>query len=279
MRAFDPTIRFIAVGDNDMEWNRTVLRTVGRDIDYLAIHHYYGRKPMAGDIRNLMARPLFYERFYQTVSELIAQEVPDRTIQLAINEWGLDLPEALQYSMHAALYGARLMHVFERSSPLVGMSAVSDLVNGWPGGIIQASRHGVFVSPLYHVHQMYSTHRGAERLLSRVDGPTFDSTSEGRQVPVLDVVASRTADGGKIFLKLVNTDLEQALDVAVRVLGASVGPRADRVLLTADSLADRTSFRAPDAVRPEQDSIEAGASFTVRVPKHSVSALTLETRR
>ena len=58
--------------------------------------------------------------------------------------------------MESALYGARLMNVFERSSPLVAMSAVSDLVNGWPGGIIQASRHGLFVSPLYHVNQMYS---------------------------------------------------------------------------------------------------------------------------
>jgi alpha-L-arabinofuranosidase len=57
MRAVDPTIRFIAVGDNDMEWNRTVLRRVGRYIDYLAIHHhYYGGKPMAGDVRLLPER-------------------------------------------------------------------------------------------------------------------------------------------------------------------------------------------------------------------------------
>jgi hypothetical protein len=41
-----------------------VLRIAGPSIDYLAIHHYYGRNPMAGDLRNLMARPLFYERFY-----------------------------------------------------------------------------------------------------------------------------------------------------------------------------------------------------------------------
>jgi len=76
---------------------------------------------------------------------------------LNINEWGLDLPESRQYSMDAALYGARLMNVFERSNPLVGMSAVSDLINGWPGGIIQASRHGVFVSPLYHVNSSATT--------------------------------------------------------------------------------------------------------------------------
>ena len=42
MLAVDPTLRFIAVGDNDMAWNRTLLGRAGAQIDYLAIHHYYG---------------------------------------------------------------------------------------------------------------------------------------------------------------------------------------------------------------------------------------------
>jgi len=65
MRAIDPNIKLIAVGDNDMRWNRTVLSRSGEGIDYLAIHHYYGRREMKGDALNLMARPLHYERFYR----------------------------------------------------------------------------------------------------------------------------------------------------------------------------------------------------------------------
>jgi alpha-N-arabinofuranosidase len=158
------------------------------------------------------------------------------------------------------------------------MSAISDLVNGWPGGIIQASRHGLFVSPLYHVNQMYSEHRGAEQLASSVDGPTFSSTSEGRAVPVLDVSASRSADGGRIFLKLVNTDLDRPVDVAIDVRGAAVQSRAARVRLTAASLATRTSFREPDAIRPERDTIPAGNSFSLQLPQHSIAIVTLEAR-
>jgi hypothetical protein len=45
--------------------------------------------------------------------------------------------------MDAAVYGGRLMNVFERTNDLIAMTAVSDLVNDWPGGIIQANRHGV----------------------------------------------------------------------------------------------------------------------------------------
>src|SRR6266403_4833116 len=106
MRKVDPSIRLIAVGDNDMSWNRTVLRTAGPNMDYLAIHHYYGRHEIAGDLRNLMARPLFYEHFYQQVAQLLREVSPQREIKLAINEWGLDLPAEQQYSMLSALYGA-----------------------------------------------------------------------------------------------------------------------------------------------------------------------------
>src|SRR5207248_1310746 len=65
MRSVDPSLKFIAVGDNNMNWNRTVLRLAGRNIDYLAIHHYYGLREMQGDRMNLMAHPLHYEKFYR----------------------------------------------------------------------------------------------------------------------------------------------------------------------------------------------------------------------
>jgi alpha-L-arabinofuranosidase len=87
------------------------------------------------------------------------------------------------------------MNVFERSGDLVEMSAVSDLVNGWPGGIIQAGRHGLFVSPLYLVNQLYSQHRDDERLATTVTSPQFDTSREGKNVPYLDPVVSRTTDG------------------------------------------------------------------------------------
>ena len=67
MRAVDSSIQVIAVGDNDMTWNRTVLTGTRERLDYLAIHHYYGRREMGGDLRNLLARPLHYERFYRDV--------------------------------------------------------------------------------------------------------------------------------------------------------------------------------------------------------------------
>ena len=279
MRRVDPSLKFIAVGDNNMEWNRTVLARAGADIDYLAIHHYYTRNDTAGDPLNLMARPLFFERFYGEVERLIKELVPGRPVKLAINEWGLDLPAERQYSMESALYGARLMNVFERRGGVVEMSAVSDLVNGWPGGIIQAGRHGLFVSPIYLVNRLYGEHLGAERLAAVVSGPTYDTSREGKGVAALDATASRSADGRRIFIKAVNTDPANALRTTIRVEGATPAARAQVRTVTAPSLRAANDFARPDAVSEARAAVRAGRSFSVTLPKHSVSVITLDVAR
>jgi alpha-L-arabinofuranosidase len=270
MRAVDPSIKVIAVGDNDMAWNRTVLQRAGERLDYLAIHHYYSRRDMQGDLQKLVARPLYYERFYGQVETLFGQLEPGRRPRLAINEWGLDLAESQQYSIVAALYAARLMNVFERHSDLVGMSAVSDLVNGWPGGIIQAGRHGVFVTPIYLVNSLYAQRLGAERLRINGGGPGNSS---------VDMVASRSRDGRSIYLKVVNTDLEHSAMASIRIRGAQVSATGTVERVIADSLSAANGFRTPDAVRITRDSIQAGNSFTLDLPSHSVAVVTLAVAR
>ena len=177
--------------------------------------------------------------------------------------------------MEAALYGARLMNVFERTSPLVAMSAESDLVNGWPGGIIQASRHGLFVTPLYYVNLLYNEHLGRDRLKTTVEGPTFDTSREGTGVPVLDAVASRSADGSEIYLKVVNTAPDERRRREIELRGVDVAPEAEWHVLTAPSLETHNSFATPDAIRPRRETIPAGRSFRVSLPAHSVSVIVL----
>jgi alpha-N-arabinofuranosidase len=276
MRAVDPTIKLIACGDNDMNWNKTVLRRAGTSIDFLAIHHYYGTLEMKGDPRNLMARPLHYEPFYRSVRDAIRELVPGRPITLSINEWGLALPVEQMYSIDAALYAGRLMNVFERSGDVVAMTAVSDLVNGWPGGIIQASRHGLFVTPIYLVNRLYAEHRGRDRLATSIDSPRFDTTLEGRAIPYLDAVASRSADGKFLFLKAVNTDHEHALATTITIKGAPIARHARLETVEASAPGAFNSFATPDAIPVKTREIDAGDGFAIELPRASVSVVTLE---
>ena len=251
MRAVDPSIKLIAVGDNNMQWNRTVLQAAGEHIDYLAIHHYYGRREAGNDLSKLLARPLFFERFYQDVAQLLRELKLDGRVKLAINEWGLDLTTDRQYSIDAAMYGARLMNVFERSGDLVHMSAVSDLVNGWPGGIIQAERHRVWVTPIYLVNKLYNENRGDDRLGASVNNDQ------------LDVAASRGRN--KIFVKAVNMS-SRDLATTITLNGVVAVGRAE------------INTIAGVATSVERKSTPAGRRFTVTLPGQSVSVISVNHR-
>lgn len=275
MRAADPSIRLIAVGDNDLNWDRTVLRIASANMDYLAIHHYYGTSEMGNDARNLMAHPLHYEPFYRQVQQLVHELAPGREVKLSINEWNTSLPLPRQHSMESALYAARLMNIFERND-VIAMSAVSDMVNGWSGGIVQASRHGVFVTPTYLVNELYNRRLGAQRLDARVDSPVFDSDREGKNVPYLDVVVSKVASGKQIFIKAVNTDPDNTLRTTVQLSGARVSVQAEMETINSDSLTAANSFASPDAVSTHKITIRAASRFVVDLPRHSVSVITLE---
>jgi alpha-L-arabinofuranosidase len=276
MKAVDPSIKIIASGDNNLDWNRTVLTIAGNNIDYLAVHHYYGLSEMNGDANNLRARPLHYERFYGEMQQMIRQLVPGHDIKLAINEWNTSLPLPAQQSMQSALYGAGLMNVFERTGNLVQMSAVSDMVNGWSGGIIQASRHALFVTPTYLANMLYASHLGSERLASTLSAPTFDSTQEGTAVPVMDAVVSRSANQRQIFIKIVNTDPSKAVPLQISLAGVQVANQAHIDTLSGDALSETNDFAHPNQLRITSGTIAAGPSFSVTIPNHSVSVITMD---
>ena len=279
MKAVDPTIRVIAAGDTKMAWNSTLLEIAGAQIDYLAIHHYYGLKDMQGDQLNLLAHPLAIGQLYVELRKLIQEKAPGRNIKLTINEWNTSLPVPMQHTMWSALYAGRLLNVFERNADIIRSTAVSDLVNGWSGGIIQTSRHGIFVTPTFLVNKLYAEHLGAQRVAIRVDGPTFDSSLEGKDVPYLDAVASLSDDGEKVYIKGVNADAMNNLVVNVRIAGSTVEPTGDMQYITGDLPDEANSFSAPDAVSVRTYTIKTGATFTVELPKHSVSVITLRKKR
>jgi alpha-L-arabinofuranosidase len=276
MKAVDPSIKIIATGDNNLDWNRTVLTIAGQNIDYLSVHHYYGDAESKGEAHNLFARPLHYERFYRQMQQVFRQLVPGHEIKLAVNEWNTTFPPPRQHSMESALYAARMMNVFERTGDVVQMSAVSDLVNGWTGGIIQASRHSVFVTPTYLVNALWASHLGRDRLSSTLQGPTFDSTLEGKSVPTIDAVVSRSADRKQIFVKAINTDPANSISTRVSLMGSAIAHQAQMETVNSEDLAIPNDFTQPDAVHITTRNIEAGSSFTVILPKHSVSVITLQ---
>ena len=282
MKAVDPSIKIIAVGDEDPAWNRTVLEEIGDEIDMLSVHHY---RPKDGDppgFAALMARPLWYEGLYERLRVMIEELVPGREIGVALNEWNTTFGIPRQHTMESALYGARLMNVFERQGDLIRMSAVSDLINGWPGGVIQASRHDVFTTATYSVIEAYNRHRGDWRLSAEVNCDLAHDTADpvlGSAVPALDVTASTNDAGSELYLKVVNTSPDQSIRAKVNIAKATgeLAGSAAVTTITAPTLSTANTFSHPNRIRAAESTVRVvGSGFDIELPKHSVAVVKID---
>ena len=93
-------------------------------------------------------------------------------------------------------------------------------------------------------------------------------------MPVLDAIATRSADKERLFVRAVNTSV-RALTVTVTVTGTPVGASGTMQTIMGDSFEAANSFRTPQAVTVRTRPLQSGGTFTVDLPPHSVSVLTL----
>ncbi|MFD7155025.1 alpha-L-arabinofuranosidase C-terminal domain-containing protein [Kribbella sp. NPDC059898] len=96
MRAVDPALKFVAVGQPDADWTETVLRAVGNQIDYLSFHLYGATTQLidgAAEYDAIVAQSLYFEQQIAQYSDLVgalaARTGVDRPLGLAMDEWNI----------------------------------------------------------------------------------------------------------------------------------------------------------------------------------------------
>ena len=281
MRAVDPSIKLIAVGEGvgpeQDAWNSAVLRIAGPSIDYLAIHDYTSRAQnakMSNSRAAMMARAGAFEASYRHTADLIAKLSPTHPIRQIVNEWNLFYDADTIESMDGAVFAARMMDGFERDGDTVEANCISDLLNGWVGGVIQASRDRVYGTAQFWALKMYSDHLGAARLHTDVVSPQLQPG-----MPDVDAVATRSTDGSHIYVKLSNADRNATLHSHIDLRGVKLAPAAELSLLASPDPAQRNSFRNPDAVTTTQRKVHCSGGCILDLPPDSVAVLSLATQR
>lgn len=278
MRAVDPTIKIIAVGESSMPdaaaWNSSVIQILGNDVDYLAVHDYTTRTKDQNNRTTMMARPLEYESRYKEMHELIKHLSPNHPVPFVVNEWNLFYPSSVIQSMEGAVYASRIMNAFERSSEQVSMSAVSDLIDGWVGGIIQSSRDRVYVTPQFYAIELYGSHLGKDRVAVKAESPMLSSGGGPQSTPAVDAVASRTADGRSLFVKLSNADAAHEIRTKLTLTGAKFAESVEEIVLSAQDGKVQNSFTNPDTIHPVSSVIHCKTTCEMVMPPDSVAVLT-----
>lgn len=280
MRAVDPAIQLVAVGegvypDSDA-WNGAVLRTAGSLIQYLAVHDYTSVAQNAKSPTprgTLMGRAGEFEANYRHMGDLIHQLAPGREIKLIVNEWNLFYDASIIQSMEGAVYASRLMNGFERDGDIVEANSISDLLNGWPGGIVQASRDRVYGTAQFYAVELYSHHLGTERLESSTTSPALPGGPQA-----LDAVATRSRDGAEIFVKMSNADPDHALKTTLDVAGVANLGEVEVELLASKAKDARNTFESPKRMIPVKQVLQCARSCVVDLPADSVAVVTIRQR-
>jgi alpha-L-arabinofuranosidase len=157
------------------------------------------------------------------------------------------------------------------------MACSSDLVNGWPGGVIQRNGAQIFRTPLYYVEEMYRDNLGERLLPVTVTGPTFKSPGFNTELPALDVTASAGPTGAPIYLWVINRTEQDSPQTEISVTGGKTKlQRADVWTLTAESPLIANDYEHPARIVPVQTKLTInGENLVYQFPKNSVVVMRL----
>jgi alpha-L-arabinofuranosidase len=300
MRAFDPSLELVLCGSSSAHmptfgaWEQTVLEHAYDEVDYISCHAYYELKD--GDVGSFLASAVDMDHFIEVVAETIdlvkEQKGSAKTVAISFDEWnvwyntrfetvdridGVDnwpvAPRLLEdvYTVADAVVVGNLLISLLRHADRVTSASLAQLVNviapimTEPGGA--AWRQTTFFP-------FATTSRLAVGSVVelQLDTPGY-ATAQYGEVPLLDAVATRDEQGGRVALFAVNRSLTETLDVTVE------GTRAVRsaVVLTDADITAANTRDEPDRVGLAElpHSLDTDGRVVLHLPPVSWAAIEL----
>jgi alpha-N-arabinofuranosidase len=302
MRAADPAIRIVAVGEAatpGSTFTAEVLREAGDVVDAISAHFYFPGPWIGRELRDDEADFLQMATgadelggvLDQTLEDIDGVMGTDRAFPLALDEWNLwatwqDLVGTTNRLADAPLFAGFLNRMFERADR-IQFAMVSHLVNCMAP--IQTRGDRMFVTVGYLVQWLYRHEARAHAVPVTVNSalmavPAFSGLSELAQKAILadghgnardarELDVSATADDSGVTVFLSNRRLDESLSVDVSGLPSAATARLR--WLHAASPWSRNDEDHPDAVgfRDLMHTTSAAGAVTVVVPPHTVAAL------
>lgn len=285
MRGRDPSIKLIAcAGDGnqlDQSWNETILRRIKAYVDILGLHTY---APMIADATHapkalydavVGGAPQKFERVLKDTLKTVREHCgPDHPIKLAVTEWNTSYhnQSLREQTFEAALSNAGLLNAFLRNSGSLALCTASDLVNGWPGGLIRSARGECYGTPSYHVIGMVARQDLKYSIHAEVQSETFDCEQVGNvpaqaDIPLVDAAAGLNGLGQAVLFAV-----NRSRDEGTRLIIEGVAfARAHVLLLHTDDFNQRNGFENEPVV-PVPVEMEG----EITLPPMAVAAIILE---
>lgn len=237
MRAVDPSIITIAVGDLDSGWSKGTLENCSDYMSHISEHTYWQYR---NNIVEHIAQPVNVIRHKAAAHRQFRQDLPalaGKDIRIAMDEWnywyGPNVFGELgtRYFLDDGLGTAAALHEFYRNSDIYIMANYAQTVNVI--GCIKTTKTDVEFESTGLVLKLYRERFGVTPV-----------TVEGTPKP-LDMAAALTADGRALTFSVVNPTLEPQ-ELALNLKGMALGNHAQQWVITGP---ERRSHNQPGEPR------------------------------
>ena len=276
MKLIDENIELVVCGSakSDMptypEWEATVLEHVYENVDYLALHQYYGGQEMG--TADFLAQSVDLDCYIDTVSGVCdyikAKKRSKKTMYISVDEWGVWAPEGKVahpeieekpwqiaphlseqvYTMEDSLLFASMLMSFVRHSDRVKVACQSLLTN--ISATIMTEKGGeVWVQPVFYPFSYMSKYARGTVMEEVYEGPSYDC-SIAKNVPYVDTVTVYNEELGEIAIFAVNR-AEETVSVSEELQGFVLEKIAEQLYMTSENRKD-TNLENHDKIKPHE---------------------------
>src|SRR5262245_38647259 len=153
------------------------------------------------------------------------------------------------------------------------MANVAQLINCLQS-LFLANEDKFFITPTFHVFDMYSAHQGAQSIRTVCSAPRPSYTRNGQPGNIRGLSESASLSDKRLVLTVTNPEAVQSRVAEIVIHGAKVKSTTTTVLAGHDIHAHNSAGQ-PDAVRPVemQTAVGRGGTFVHEFPPASVTKL------
>jgi alpha-L-arabinofuranosidase len=281
MQWVDPTIKLIACGGNNADWDREVLERLVDVVDYISLHHYGGSMDTPKEIHDASKLEHEIKVLDAVITSVAGKNEKKERVKIAADEWNIWFRSWFKrgddhkleeiYNLRDALWAASALNIFHRNCRTVQMADLAQLVNVIAP--IMANPTGIFLQTIYFPLQLYAQHSGNIALDTFVRSETFPDMPD---TPYLDVSATTDEKGQTLTLAVVNRHPSSDITADIAIEGFKLQATADLYEVNGPSLDSTNTFAEPKNVGVKRSQFSgAGPSFHQTFPVHSLTVLTL----
>ncbi|SFV13772.1 alpha-N-arabinofuranosidase [Pseudoduganella namucuonensis] len=207
---------------------------------------------------------------------------PEKKISLLIDEWGTwyDVEKGTnagflfqQNTLRDAVVAALHFNIFHAHADRVTMTNIAQMVNVLQAMIL-TDKDQMLLTPTYHAYKMYVPFQDATSLpVALRDNVEYKVGATS--IPGISASAARAKDG-KLYLAIVNTNPNEASDVALNVAGQNVSGVSGQVL-TAAAMDAHNTFKHKDAIKPAPFAAKAvDGKLSLKIPAKAVVVVAVD---